>query len=119
MWATYLMATIRPKHSVSEAGPLQTVYCTHGHCERRREDPRDRYRFPESSRGSSAQDSPRHLDVGRFRCAETGRNKTPGYAANPNSWAYGPGQTGSINYYGLYQTARGARPVLHAGGQQI
>ena len=40
---------------------------------------------------------------------EVGRNNTPRYTANPNSWTYGPGQSGSINYHGLYPTARGAR----------
>ena len=68
----YLMATIRPKHSLSEVGPMQTVYARSIIA---KDDVKihvidtDFQNFPD---GSSAQDSPRHLDVGRLRCARSG-----------------------------------------------
>ena len=49
---------------------------------------------------------------------EVGRNNTPRYTANPNSWTYGPGQSGSINYHGLYQTARGAHLFYTPAGSK-
>lgn len=49
---------------------------------------------------------------------ESGRNNTPGFAANPNSWTYGPAQAGSIDYHGLYQTARGARLFYTPAGDK-
>ena len=49
---------------------------------------------------------------------EVGRNNTPRYTANPNSWTYGPGQSGSINCHGLYQTARGAHLFYTPAGSK-
>ena len=85
----YLMATIQPKHSVSEAGPIQTVY----------------------SRSAVAKDDVKihaiDTDFQNFP-ADPQPKILPG-TWTVNSWTYGPGQSGSIDYYGLYQTARGAR----------
>ena len=40
---------------------------------------------------------------------EQGRANAQRFAVNANAWTYGPGQAGSIDYFGLYQSARGAR----------
>ncbi|HEX2853366.1 MAG TPA: hypothetical protein VHO24_09015 [Opitutaceae bacterium] len=106
---SYLMATIQPKHSVSEAGQAQTFYSraavTKGDVTVFAIDT-DFQNFP-------ADPQPRIIPgtwtVDGSVAPETGRNNTPGFAANPNSWTYGPGQAGSLDYHGLYQTARGAR----------
>jgi hypothetical protein len=105
----YLMATIRPKHSLSEMGPVQTVYAR---AIIARDDVKshvidtDFQNFP-------ADPQPKILSgtwtLDGSVSPEVGRNNTPRYTANPNSWTYGPGQSGSINYHGLYPTARGAR----------
>jgi hypothetical protein len=92
---SYLMATIQPKHSVSEAGPMQTVY----------------------SRFAIAKD-----DV-KIHVLDTDFQNVPADAqpkilpgtwtldgtAGANAWTYGQGTSGGLDYYGLYQTARGAR----------
>ena len=75
---SYLMATIQPKHSVSEAGPMQTVYAR---AVIAKDDVKihvidtDFQNFPD---GSPAQDPPRHLDVGRLRCARSGSEQYTG-----------------------------------------
>jgi hypothetical protein len=40
---------------------------------------------------------------------EIGQRNAPRYEPNPNSWTYGPGQSGSLGRHGLIETARGAR----------
>jgi VCBS repeat-containing protein len=106
---SYLMATIQPKHSVSEAGPTQTVYSssavTKGDVKVHVIDT-DFQNLPTDSQPRIL---PATWTLDGATAPETGRNNTPGFAANPNSWTYGPGQAGSIDYHGLYQTARGAR----------
>jgi hypothetical protein len=85
----YLMATIQPKHSVSEAGPLKTVY---------------------ASSIIAKDDVKIHAidtDFQNFP-VEAQTRIIPGNWSL-SSWNYGQGQAGSINYYGIYQTARGAR----------
>jgi hypothetical protein len=103
------MATIQPKHSVSEPGPLQTVYSraivakdhvtVHG--------------IETDFQNLPTDPQPRIISgtwtLDGYLAPEVGRNNTPGYAVNPNSWTYGPGQAGSIDFHGLYQTTRGAR----------
>ncbi len=86
---SYLMATIAPKHSVSEAGPLKTVY---------------------AGAAITKDDVKIHVidtDFQNFP-ADAQPKILPG-TWTVNSWTYGPGQAGSLNYFGLYQTARGAR----------
>lgn len=106
---SYLMATIRPKHNVSEAGPMQTVY---SRAAVSREDVKihsidtDFQNFPADPQPKII---PGTWTLDGYAAPEAGRNNSPRYAVNPNSWTYGPGQAGSINQFGLYQTARGAR----------
>jgi hypothetical protein len=86
---SYLMAAIAPKHSVSEAGPLKTAY---------------------TSAAITKDDVKIHTidtDFQNFP-ADAQPKILPG-TWTVNSWTYGPGQAGSIDYFGLYQTARGAR----------
>jgi hypothetical protein len=105
----YLMATIRPKHNVSEAGPMQTVY---GQSRVAKDDVKvhvidtDFQSFPADPQPKIL---PGTWTLDGYVAPEAGRNKTPGYKANPDSWSYGPGQSGAIGYHGLYPTARGAR----------
>jgi hypothetical protein len=105
----YLMATIRPKHSVSELGPMQTVY---GRSLVTKDDVKihvidtDFQNFPADPQPKIL---PGTWTLDGYVAPEVGRNNTPRYQANPNSWTYGPGQTGALGYHGLYQTARGAR----------
>ena len=105
----YLMATIRPKHSVSEAGPMQTVFARSLIA---KEDVKfhvidtDFQNFPADPQPKIL---PGTWTLDGYLAPEVGRNNTPRYQANPNSWNYGPGQSGSIGYHVLYQTARGAR----------
>ncbi len=106
---SYLMATIRPKHSLSEPGAMQTVYS-------RAVVTKDdvKVRVIETDFQNFPADSQPRIIPGTWTLdgyvpPEAGRNNTPGYAANPNSWTYGQGQSGSLNYHGLDQTARGAR----------
>jgi hypothetical protein len=105
----YLMATIRPKHSVSELGALQTAY---GRAPVAKDDVKIQD-IDTDFQNLPADPQPKVLPgtwtLDGYVAPEAGRNRTPGYAANPNSWTYGPGQSGAINYHGLYQTARGAR----------
>jgi len=106
---SYLMATIQPKHSVSEPGPMQTVYSRSVVA---KADVKVRA-IDTDFQNLPADPQPKILPgtwtLDGYVAPETGRNNTPGYTANPNSWTYGPGQSGSIDYQGLYQTARGAR----------
>jgi hypothetical protein len=108
---SYLMATIQPKHSVSEAGPLQTIYSNTAIAK----DDVKIHAIDTDFQNLPTDPQPKILPgtwtLDGSVAPETGRNNTPGFAANSNSWAYGPGQAGSINYYGLYQTARGARLI--------
>lgn len=105
----YLMATIQPKHSVSEPGPLQTVY---SHFAVAKSDVKvrmietDFQNFPADSQPKIL---PGTWTLDGALAPEVGRNNTPTYTASPNSWNYGPGQAGSIDFHGLYQTVRGAR----------
>jgi hypothetical protein len=105
----YLMATIRPKHSVCEPGPLQTVYAS----SKITKDDVKVHAIDTDFQNFPADPQPKILPgtwtLDGYVAPEVGRNKTPKYKANPDSWTYGPGQSGSINYHGLYQTARGAR----------
>lgn len=107
---SYLMATIQPKHNVSEAGPVQTVHArvaiTRADVTVRAIDT-DFQNFP-------AEPQPKILPGtwtvdGYFAPEAVAENKSPRYTASPNSWTYGPGQAGSTGYHGLIETARGAR----------
>jgi hypothetical protein len=114
----YLMATIRPKHSVSDAGPTHTVY---GRSPVAKDDLKshvidtDFQNFPADPQPKIL---PGTWTLDGYVAPEAGRNNTPRYAANPNSWNYGPGQSGSSGYYGLYQTARGARMIYTPVGDK-
>lgn len=105
----YLMATIRPKHNVSEAGPLVTVYSRTAVA---KEDVKiqkidtDFQNFPAEPQPKIL---PGNWTLDGYVAPDAARGNAQRYQVNPNSWTYGPGQAGSINYFGLYQTARGAR----------
>ena len=114
---SYLMATIQPKHSVSEAGPMQTVY---SRAVVTKDDVKihaidtDFQNFP-------ADPQPKILPGtwtvdGYFAPEAVTENKSPRYTASSNSWTYGQGNSGSIDYYGLYQTARGAQLLYTPAG---
>ncbi len=106
---SYLMATIQPKHSVSEAGPAQTVYSRAAVAKADVKVHAIETDFQNLPTDPQPKILPGTWTLDGVTAPETGRNNTPSFAAAPNSWAYGPGQAGSIDYYGLYQTARGAR----------
>lgn len=106
----YLMATIQPKHSVSEAGPPQTFYARAAIT---KADVKIRI-LDTDFQNLPTDPQPKILPGtwtldGYFAPEAIGENKAPRYTANPNSWTYGPGQAGSIDFFGLDQTARGAR----------
>jgi hypothetical protein len=106
---SFLMAAIQPKHSVSEAGPAQTAYARSAVAKadvKVRTIDTDFQNFPADAQPKIL---PGTWTLDGALAPEVGRNNTPGYAPNPNSWTYGPGQSGSIDFHGLYQTARGAR----------
>lgn len=106
---SYLMATIQPKHSVSEAGPAQTVYARTAVAKGE-----VKARAIETDFQNVPADPQPKILAGTWTLdgvvpPEVGRNNAPSFAVTPSSWAYGQGQAGSIDYFGLYQTARGAR----------
>jgi hypothetical protein len=106
---SYLMATIQPKHNVSEPGEELKVYSrapvATGEV---------KVQVIETDFQNLPEDAQPKILPGTWTldgavAPETGRNNTPGFAATASSWAYGPGQAGSTGYFGLYPTARGAR----------
>jgi len=105
----YLMATIRPKHSVSEAGSMQTVYAS----SKIAKDDVKIHVIDTDFQNVPSDPQPKILPgtwtLDGYVAPEVGKSKNPKYKANANSWNYGPGQSGSLGYHGLYQTARGAR----------
>jgi hypothetical protein len=115
---SYLMATIQPKHSVSEAGPVQTVYSRSPVAKGDVKIQTIETDFQNLPADSQPKILPGTWTLDGATAPETGRNNTPGFAANPNSWTYGPGQAGSIDYRGLYQTARGARLFYTPAGNR-
>ena len=106
---SYLMATIQPKHSVSEAGPVQTVYSSAVVAK----DDVKVHVIDTDFQNVPADAQPKILPgtwtLDGYLAPEAGRNNSQTYTATSSSWTYGPGQAGSLDYYGLYQTARGAR----------
>jgi hypothetical protein len=115
---SYLMATIQPKHSVSEAGAVQTFFSRSvvaKHDVTIHAIDTDFQNFPTDPQPKII---PGTWTVDGSVAPETGRNNTPTFAANPNSWTYGPGQAGSLDYQGLYQTARGARLFYTPSGDK-
>lgn len=112
----YLMATIQPKHSRSEPGPEQTVYSgalvAMADVTVRGIDT-DFQNFPTDPQPKIL---PGTWTLDGYVPPETGSNNSPRFAANPNSWSYGQGQSGSLNYHGLDQIARGARLFYTPGG---
>jgi hypothetical protein len=106
---SFLMATIQAKHSVSEAGPMQTV---HSRAAVVKDDVKvhvidtDFQNFPADAQPKII---PGTWTLDGYLAPEVGRNNTPSYAPATSSWTYGQGQSGSIDFHGLYQTARGAR----------
>ncbi|MEO7415383.1 MAG: hypothetical protein ABIZ81_18715 [Opitutaceae bacterium] len=113
---SYLMATIQPKHNVSEAGAIQTVYSRAVVAK----DEVKIHAIDTNFQNFPADPQPK-IVPGTWTLdgslpSEPGRANAPGNTANPNSWTYGPGQAGSLDYHGLYQTARGARLVYTPAG---
>ena len=105
----YLTATIQPKHSLSEAGPLQTV---HSSFPIAKADVKIRAidtNFQNLPVDPQPKILPGTWTLDAYVPSEVGQNNSSRYAANPNSWTYGPGQSGSLGRYGLIETARGAR----------
>ena len=107
----YLMATIRPKHNVSEAGAVKTVYASspvadgdvkiHAIDTDFQNVPADAQ--PKIIPGTWTLDSiARGLGRG-------GRGAAGGGGDGGAAWTYGEGNSGGLNYYGLYQTVQGAR----------
>ncbi|HWA27910.1 MAG TPA: hypothetical protein VG734_19820 [Lacunisphaera sp.] len=106
----YLMATIAPKHNRSDPGPTKTVYSSH------LIQPQDIevfsinttfQNFPTDSQRSVLPGT--WIVDGYFHPECVNSSGVPQYTANPNSWTYGGGEAGSIDYFGLNETARGAR----------
>ncbi len=114
----YLMATIQPKHSVSEAGPLQTFFSRSAVAKGDVKIQAIDTDFQNVPTDAQPKILPGTWTLDGAVALETGRNNTPGFAANPNSWTYGPGQAGSIDYHGIYQTARGARLFYTPAGDK-
>ena len=85
----YLMATIRPKHSVSEPGPMQTVFARSIIA---KDDVKihvidtDFQNFPADPQPKIL---PGTWTLDGYVAPEVGRNNTPRYTANPKSWTYG------------------------------
>lgn len=107
---SYLMATIAPKHNRSDPGPAVTVLSN-----RLIESVDVTVRSIATNFQNFPTDSQRQVRPGTWlvdgyfapECVNSAG--VPSYTANPNSWTYGPGESGSLGYYGLNQTARGAR----------
>lgn len=106
---SYLMATIQPKHSVSEPGAEQKVFARTAIAKGDVKIHTLDTDFQNVPADAQPKIIPGTWTLDGAVAPETGRNNTPGFAATASSWAYGPGQAGSIDYVGLYQTARGAR----------
>lgn len=106
----YLMATIQPKLTISEPGPRTTVYSPTAVAQGDvtiHEIETDFRNFPADPQTKIL---PGTWTVdGYFAPEAVSENQTPRYSANPNSWTYGAGQSGSLDFFGLDQTARGAR----------
>ncbi len=106
----YLMATVRPKHSRSEAGPEQSVYSDRLIAK----DDAKVHAIDTNFQNLPTDPQPKVLPGtwtvdGYFAPEAVTETKSPRYTASPNSWTYGQGNSGSLNYYGLIETARGAR----------
>ncbi len=120
---SYLMATIQPKHSLSEPGAMQTVYSRAAVTK----DDVKVHAIDTDFQNFPADPQPKILPGtwtmdGYFAPEAVTENKSPRYTANPNSWTYGSGQPASFNfhglYYGLYETARGARLFYTPAGNK-
>ncbi|BET69464.1 hypothetical protein ASA1KI_43820 [Opitutales bacterium ASA1] len=106
----FLMATIEPQRTRSEAGPPRTVFLRSAiapHDITHREIDTDFRNFP-------IDPQPRILPCtwtldGALAPEATEPGQDPLYMPAPDSWTYGRGQSGSLDYFGLDQTARGAR----------
>lgn len=106
---SYLMATIQPKHNLSEPGPSQTVYARTLIV---KEDVKVKgidTDFQNLPTDPQPKIIPGTWTLDGFTPLETGLPNAQRFTSNPNSWTYGQGQAGSLGYYGLDQTARGAR----------
>ena len=115
---SYLMATIQPKHSVSEAGPVQTFYSRSAVAKGDVKIFAIDTDFQNVPVDAQPKILPGTWTLDGATAPETGRNNTPGFAVTPSSWTYGPGQAGSIDYHGIYQTARGARLFYTPAGEK-
>jgi hypothetical protein len=107
---SYLMATIRPKHSRSEPGPEQTIYARVAVAK----DDVKVHSIDTNLQSFPTDPQPRILPGtwtvdGYFAPEAVTETKAPRYTPSPNSWTYGQGTAGSLGYYGLNETARGAR----------
>jgi hypothetical protein len=106
---SYLMATIQPKHSQSEPGPLQTVYAASPIAK----DDVKLHELDTDFQNVPADSQPKILPatwtLDGYGNAEGGQVNTRGFTAAANSWTYGQGTSGGLNYFGLIESARGAR----------
>ncbi len=105
----YLMATIQPKHSLSEPGKLETVY---SHSPITKDDVKIHVintNFQNVPADAQPKIIPGTWTLDGYGAAAGGQVTARGFGATPDSWTYGQGTSGGLNYYGLYQTARGAR----------
>ena len=115
---SYLMATIQPKSSLSEAGPMQTVYSRSVVA---KDDVKvhvidtDFQNFPSDAQPKII---PGTWTLDGYAPPETGSKNSTRFAASPGSWTYGRGESGSLNYYGLDETARGARLFYTPAGSK-
>ncbi len=106
---SYLMATIQPKLNVSEPGPIQTVYSRTAIAKNDvtvRTIDTDFQNFPTDPQPKII---PATWTLDGYSPPEMNAGNAQRFAVSPNAWTYGKGQAGSLDYYGLYQSARGAR----------
>jgi len=106
----YLVAAIAPKHRLSDAGQAVTVYSSF---QVKAEDIKDRS-ISTSFQNFPTDPQPRIIPGtwtldGYFSPDCYDEKGSPRYTPRADSWRFGSGEAGSQGYYGLDQTARGAR----------
>jgi len=106
----YLAATIAPKHKLSDTGKSVTVYSSFKIREQDVVDRSINTNFKNLPTDPQPQIIPGTWTLDGYFSPECYDDKgKPRYTANSNSWTYDAGEAGSKDYYGLNQTARGAR----------
>ena len=87
---SYLMAAIQPKHSVSEAGPVQTVYSRSAVAKDDMKIHAIDTDFQNLPTDSQPKILPGTWTLDGYAAPETGRNNTPGFAAIPTPGPMAP-----------------------------